>query len=54
VIRVLSSLERQGLIEKFDHHQHVVAYRITELGRKSCRLGYRPTAVRAACNTRGR
>jgi hypothetical protein len=39
MIRVLSSLERQGLIEKFDHHQHAVAYRITELGRKSSHLG---------------
>jgi hypothetical protein len=39
MIRVLSSLERQGLIEKFDHHQHAMAYRITELGRTSARLG---------------
>jgi hypothetical protein len=39
MIRVLSSLERQGLIEKFNHHQHPVAYRITELGRTSARLG---------------
>jgi DNA-binding HxlR family transcriptional regulator len=32
--QVLKSLERLGLVEKFDHPQHAVAYRITELGRK--------------------
>jgi DNA-binding MarR family transcriptional regulator len=37
MIRVLSSLERMGLVEKFAHPQHPVAYRITELGKKSPR-----------------
>jgi DNA-binding PadR family transcriptional regulator len=32
--RVLNSLERLGLVEKFEHPQHAVAYRISELGRK--------------------
>jgi DNA-binding PadR family transcriptional regulator len=32
--QVLKSLERLGLVEKFDHPQHAVAYRITELGRQ--------------------